>query len=83
MSLQMVDINERDIKRASKTLGKAYTNKQRTHQTRSTCESHGTEVFLLYTCTRYGLINNRHHVLLMCTRSQLGHYATIGFVHLL
>ena len=79
----MVDIDERDIERTGETLGKTYANEQRSHQARTARESYGTEIFLPYARTHYSLVNHRHNILLMSTRSQLWHHASIGFVHLL
>ena len=83
MTLQVVDINHRNIERTGETLGKAHAHEQRTHQTRTTGKGYCREVFLLDACTGYCLVNHRHHVLLVSAGSQLWNHAAVGTMHFL
>ena len=83
MTLQMVYIYHRDIERTGESLGKTYTHKERAHQTRTTGEGYGRKIFLLDAGTRDGLVNDRNHILLVGTGSQLRNNTAISFVNLL
>ena len=83
MTLQMVYIYHRNIERTGESLGKAYTHKERTHQTRTTGEGYGRKIFLLDAGTRDGLVNDRNHILLVGTGSQLRNNTAISLVNLL
>ncbi|CDD19656.1 unknown [Prevotella sp. CAG:732] len=83
MSLQMVDINERNVQGTGESLGKANTHQERAHQTRSTGKSDSTQVLLGDASTLDSLIDHRYHVLLMRTRSQLRNHTAVCTMHLL
>ena len=83
MSLQMIDINERDFQAARQPLSKAHAHKQRAHEPRATGESDGRQLFFRNTRTLNGLVHYRYHILLMCSAGQLRDHTAIGAVNLL
>ena len=66
MTLQMVDLNHRNLQSRSETLGKRQTHEERTHETGATSEGDGREVFGLDAGTFDSFGYNRNYVLLMC-----------------
>ena len=83
MALQVVYIYHRNAQATGKSLGKAYTYKQRTHKTRTTCKGHSRKLFFSNASTLQGSTYNRYDVLLMSTRCKFGYYATIFEVDIL
>ncbi len=83
VALQVVDVDEGDVQTAGETFGEAHADEQRAHEARATCEGDGRQLLLGDAGALDGLIDHRHHVLLVGAAGQFGHYATVGAVHLL
>ena len=83
MPLQVIDIDKRNAETPGKSFGKAHAYQQRPHQTRSTGEGDSRQLFLGNASSFDGLVDNRHHVLLMGARCQLWHNASVGTMHVL
>ena len=81
--LQMIDVNQGDTQRTCKTLGEVDSHEQRSHQARTSCESHCRDLALIYASLSDGLVNHRHDILLMSTRSQFRHHTAISLMYCL
>ena len=83
MTLQMVYINERYLKRTGKSFGETNTHKKRPHQPWTSRECYCRELFFPNACTLQCLVNHRNNVLLMGTRCQLRNHSAVSLVYIL
>ena len=83
MCLQVVHLYQRDTQCLGKALGKRHPHHQRTQQAGTPGERHRTDVAPRHAGIAYRRIHHGHDILLMGTRCQLGHHATVLLMHLL
>ena len=81
MAMQVIHIHQRDVERKGQSLGKRGAHMQRTWQTGAAREGDSIDVTLVDTCLTDSLTHHRHDVLLVGTRCQFGHHATISLMH--
>ena len=81
VSLQVIDLDEGDVKTQRESFGKRCTDQQTAQQSRSARESDSAEFFLRDTCTPECSVHYRNNILLVCTTCQFGHHAAELLVH--
>ena len=67
MSLQMVDVDQRNAQGAGEALGEAHSHKQRPHEAGTTGERHSRELPFVHSRLLQRLVYHWHDVLLMGT----------------
>ena len=83
VGLQVVDLNQRNLQCLCKAFGKRHAYQQRAEQSGAAREGHGVDVAAFYAGVVERSVHYGHYILLVGTRCQLGHHATVLFVHLL
>ena len=80
MAMQVVHINQRNVERQCQALGKRGAHMKRSGQTGTACECDSIDILAVDARLTYGLAHDGHDVLLVGTRSQLGHHATVSLM---
>ena len=63
MSLQVIDVNERNSQTSGEPFRKADTYKQRAHKARTACECDGGQLFFGHICAYQSLVYHRYDIL--------------------
>ena len=81
MALQMIHIDKGNAERTGKSLGKADSHEKRAHKSGTAGEGNRRELFLRDASPLDGLVDHRHYILLMSSRSQLRNHSSISLVY--
>ena len=81
MSLQMVDLDHRDVVRQGESFGEGHAHEQRTEQSRTACEGDGIQFVGGDAGLLERRVDHRDDVLLVCTRGQFGDHPAVFHMH--
>ena len=80
VSLQVVGFYQGDAQSHGHAFGKRHADEERAHQSGAERHGDGREIALLDIGLFERLVNDRHDVLLVGTRGQFGHNASVGLM---
>ena len=81
VTLQMIDVYHGYSQRCRQPFGKGDSHQQRAHQSWSSCECYGLELFPFHTSPFESLVHHGYYILFVCAAGQFGHHASISFVY--